>query len=260
MHASPSAPVTNTPFPDPNPAAPPEADNGRDTQGRFARGNPGGPGNPYYRRQAQLKRLMLESVSDADVQSVMQVLLGLARGGDLAAIKLFLEYTVGKPAKEVDPDKEELHEWGLQRQTPRLQEVLETMTYSIETPTANQVTRDLIPLVGDCHLKTIGKHIRDGTDYEGAQIAPPLEDTLPGTDRNGGKRPSASTRRMAAGVRATDPTGDIGAYDEAAWNDRLEEEMARAVQTGDIGALMDHFRSRPHDGASPAEGSRPGSD
>jgi hypothetical protein len=233
---------------------------GRDATGRFAPGNPGGPGNPYYRRQARLKRLMLESVSDADVQSVMQVLLGLARGGDLAAIKLFLEYTVGKPVKEVDPDREELHEWGLQRQTPRLQEVLETMTYSIETPTANQVTRDMIPLVGDCHLKTVGKHLRDGTYYDGHQIAPPLEDTLPGTDRNGGKRPGTSARCMAAGVRPAVPTGDIGADDQAGWNDRLEEEMVRAVQTGDIGALLAHFRSRPHDGASPAEGARPGSD
>src|SRR5262249_61920857 len=92
----------------------------RDAIGRFAKGNPGGPGNQYYRRQAQLKRLLLESVTDEDVLSVMQVLLGLARGGDLAAIKLFLEYSVGKPSKEVDPDREELHEWGLQRQTPRL--------------------------------------------------------------------------------------------------------------------------------------------
>src|SRR5689334_4080008 len=101
MHAAPSTPTANTSFPD----AP--TDTGRDSQGRFAKGNPGGPGNPYYRRQAELKRLLLESVTDADVQSVMQVLLSLARGGDLAAIKLFLEYTVGKPAKEVDPDKEE---------------------------------------------------------------------------------------------------------------------------------------------------------
>jgi hypothetical protein len=64
---------------------------------------------------------------------------------------------------------------------------------------------------------------------------------------------------MAAGVRAADQTGDIGMYDEATWHERLEEEMARAVQTGDIGALMAHFRARPHGSASPDEGCRPGS-
>jgi hypothetical protein len=101
--------------PSPNPIPVAENANGRDANGRFTNGNPGGPGNPYYRRQAHLKRMVLECVTDADVQSVLQVLLGLARSGDLAAIKLFLEYTVGKPAKELDPDREELHEWGLQR-------------------------------------------------------------------------------------------------------------------------------------------------
>jgi hypothetical protein len=222
----------------------PDADTGRDSQGRFTRGNPGGPGNPYYRRQAQLKRLLLESVTDTDVLSVMQVLLGLARGGDLAAIKLFLEYTVGKPSKEVDPDKAELHEWQLQRQTPRLQEVLETMTYSIETPTANQVVREMIPLVGDCHLKTVSKHIRDGTDYEGHQIAPPLEETLPPPDTNGGKRPGAAARRMAAGVRSTVQTGDNGADEAGDWNEMRDEDLAEAVQTGEIDLNEVFLRSR----------------
>jgi hypothetical protein len=244
MNASPHATVPNH-----RPDAPPTpADNGRDNQGRFARGNPGGPGNPYYRRQAELKRLMLESVTDMDVQSVMQVLLGLARGGDLAAIKLFLEYTVGKPSKEVDPDREELHEWGLQRQTPRLQEVLETMTYSIETPTANQVTRDMIPLVGDCHLKTVGKHIRDGTDYDGTQIAPPLEEPLPEeappTNRYGGKRPSASARSMTAGVQSADQTGDNGAGPDF---HELLAEVVQAVHTVENGPERATRWSRQHE-------------
>jgi hypothetical protein len=213
---------------------------GRNADGRFARGNPGGPGNPYYRRQAQLKRMMLECVTDVDVQSVMGVLLGLARSGDLVAIKLFLEYTVGKPSKEVDPDREELHEWGLQRQTPRLQEVLETMTYSIETPTANQVTRDMIPLVGDCHLKTVGKHIRDGTDYDGTQIAPPPSPP----DTNGGKRPGASARCMTAGVQPTDQTGDNGAGPDL---NELFAEVVRAVHSVENGPERANRWSRQPD-------------
>jgi hypothetical protein len=221
----------------PSPTPAPVAENpiGRDAAGRFAKGNPGGPGNPYYRRQAELKRLMLESVTDTDVLSVMQVLLGLARGGDLVAIKLFLEYTVGKPSKEVDPDKEELHEWQLQQQTPRLVQVMETMTHSIETPRANQVVRDMVPIVGSCHLKTLSQHLRQGTDYEGRQIAPPLEEVQPPADPNGDKRPSASARRMAAGVGPTVQSWDNGKWDEAAWNQWLDEEAVRAVQTGEIG-------------------------
>jgi hypothetical protein len=242
------------------PAAVAENTPGRDATGRFAPGNPGGPGNPYYRRQAQLKRLLLESVSEEDMQSVLQVLLGLAKSGDLAAIKLFLEYTVGKPAKDVDPDKEELHEWQLQQQTPRLEQVMDVMAHSIETPRANQATRDMVAIVGDCHLQALGKHLRDGTNYDGRQIAPPLEPTLPGADPNGGKRPSAAARRMAAGVLPTVPTGDNRGDTVAAWNDRLDTELARAVQTGDIGAILAHLRSRPHGSASPDQCPQPGSD
>jgi hypothetical protein len=221
--------------PTPTPAPVAENTTGRDATGRFTKGNPGGPGNPYYRRQAELKRMLLASVTDADIQSVMQVLLGLARGGDLAAIKLFLEYTVGKPSKEVDPDREELHEWQLQQQTPRLEQVLDVMAHSIETPRANQVTRDMVAIVGDCHLKTIGQHIRQGTGYDGRQIAPPLEEVGAATDTDGSKRPSASARRMAAGVPPAVPTGDIGAYEAAARNRLLKEEPDATVPTEDIG-------------------------
>jgi hypothetical protein len=248
------------PTPEAAPATTPEAPTGRDASGRFTRGNPGGPGNPYYRRQAQLKRLLLESVTDADVQSVMQVLLGLARSGDLAAIKLFLEYTVGKPAKEVDPDKEELHEWGLQQQTPRLQQVLEVMARGIETPTANQVVRDMVPIVGDCHLKTVSQHLRNGTDYDGHQIAPPLEETLQ-ADGNGGKRPGGSARRMAAGVRSAVETGDNGEDDDdledaadMAWWEYLASESSD--QTGDNGGRSRHRPDGSGSSRGPGRGPR----
>jgi hypothetical protein len=249
MHAAPSTSAVNPPVSDHSVEAPkPPVATDRDSQGRFTKGNPGGPGNPYYRRQAQLKRVLLACVSDEDVQAVMQTLIGLARGGDLAAIKLFLEYTVGKPAKAVDPDKEELHEWQLQQQTPRLEQVLEVSANGIETPRANQVVRELVPLVSDCQLQTISQ-----------QLALPLEGAPPPTDRIGGKRPSASARRMAAGVPPAVPTVDIG-DDLAAWNVRLDQEMARAVQTGDIGALMAHFRSRPPGRANPTDEFQTGSD
>jgi hypothetical protein len=137
---------------------------------------------------------------------------------------------------------------------------MDVMAHSIEAPRANEVTRDMVAIVGDCHLKTLGQHLRDGTDYEGRPIAAPLEQTPPATDANGGKRPGAAARRMAAGVPPAVPTGDIGGDVVDAWNNRLDREMARAVQTGDIGALLAHFRSRPHGGASPGPCPQPDPD
>jgi hypothetical protein len=88
------------------PQAPP-ANTGRDGARRFAPGNPGGPGNPHARRVAHLRRLLLGSLSDQEAVEIMKQLIELARGGNLQAIKLVLQYTVGKPAAAPDPDFDE---------------------------------------------------------------------------------------------------------------------------------------------------------
>jgi hypothetical protein len=122
----------------------------------------------------------------------------------------------------------------LQQQTPRLEQVLDVMANGIEAPRATQVVRDTVPIVGDCRLQTVSQHLRGGTDYEGNQIAPPLDETPPPPplDSNGSKRPGASARCMAAGVRAADQTGDNGEKD---WNAVPEIELARAFFAGEIG-------------------------
>jgi hypothetical protein len=236
--------------------APPDPATGRDASGRFARGNPGGPGNPYYRRQAKLKRALLESITEDDVRSVVQVLLGLARTGDLAAIKLYLHYAAGKPDKDVDPDREELHEWELQKQSPPLDQVMGLMTQGIPTATANQRVRATMPIVADCNLKRLSQSILDGRDFQGEPIAPSLEEAAPQTVRDGGKRPSASARRMAAGVRPAEETGDNGGEDERAFDEMADEELAAAVRTGDIGALLAALQARSGGETGPGERDR----
>jgi hypothetical protein len=257
MHAAPSATAANVPTPEHNPDTP--AATGRDSHGRFAPGNPGGPGNPFYRRQAEFRRAALAAFTPEDVASLLRVMLALGRNGDTAAARVFLDYAVGKPAKAAEPDQADLHEWQLHQQTPRLAQVMDVMANSIETTRANQVTREVVPIVGDCHLKTLGQHLHQGTDYAGRQIAPPLEAKPPAADPNGGKRSSLSARRMTADVPPTVPTEDNGEK-AAAWHNRLDEAIVQAVQTGDIGALLAHLRPGPHGGASPAEDARPGSD
>jgi hypothetical protein len=71
--------------------------NGRSTNGRFGCGNPGGPGNPHARRTAQIRSLLLESVTDDDLRAVVAKLIEMAKGGDLAATRELLDRLVGKP-------------------------------------------------------------------------------------------------------------------------------------------------------------------
>jgi hypothetical protein len=61
--------------------------NGRSTDGRFATGNAGGPGNPFYCKQAEFRRAVLELFTPEEVMSLLRVMLALGRNGDVAAAK-----------------------------------------------------------------------------------------------------------------------------------------------------------------------------
>ena len=63
-------------------------DNGRDARGRFVPGNKGGPGNPFARKVAELRKALVNFVTEDAMKHIAFVLKERAMGGDLAAIKL----------------------------------------------------------------------------------------------------------------------------------------------------------------------------
>ena len=71
------------------------------SNGKFATGNPGGPGNPHGGQVARLRETMLEAVTPDDMRAVVLKLVELAKGGDLKAIDLLL--TQGSPLTEHTP-------------------------------------------------------------------------------------------------------------------------------------------------------------
>jgi hypothetical protein len=83
---------------------------GREAKGQFAKGNSGGPGNPYARQVAALRKAAIEAVTSDDIREVMNALKEKAKAGDLAAAKLLLSYTLGKPVPAPDPDRLDRHE------------------------------------------------------------------------------------------------------------------------------------------------------
>lgn len=100
-------------------------DNGRDGGGRFTRGNAGGPGNPYARRVARLRTLMLETVSDEDLKAIVSALVKQAKAGDLAAIREVLNRVTGRAGfiEHADPDSVDLHESDLRERRETIQSV-----------------------------------------------------------------------------------------------------------------------------------------
>ncbi|NLE38906.1 MAG: hypothetical protein GX621_12855 [Pirellulaceae bacterium] len=75
----------------------PNGNRERDHRGRFAKGNPGGPGNPLAARVAMLRSAIIAAVDDKDVAEVVARLIVQAKSGDVAAAKLFLERVFGPP-------------------------------------------------------------------------------------------------------------------------------------------------------------------
>jgi hypothetical protein len=97
---------------------------GRDSNGRFAAGNSGGPGNPFARQVAGLRRALIDAVTPDDFHAIAQKLLKLALAGNVQAAKLLLAYTVGKPQPAPEPDRLDADEWQRFKETePMLREL-----------------------------------------------------------------------------------------------------------------------------------------
>jgi hypothetical protein len=89
----------------------------RDAKGRFVRNNDGGPGNPFGRRVAELRKVLLRSATEENVERLANMLMEKAFAGDLAAAKLLLLYWIGKPKEVAEPDRQDVEEWELARQS-----------------------------------------------------------------------------------------------------------------------------------------------
>jgi hypothetical protein len=103
--------------------------NGRGAAGRFAAGNPGGPGNPHARRVAAMRAILLEAVTDDDLRAIVAKLVAMAKDGDLAAIRELLDRTLGKspPAVALDvPQEDEGFFLTVEQRRSRLEAILQT--------------------------------------------------------------------------------------------------------------------------------------
>src|SRR6267154_1609148 len=92
----PSRPTLTEPGPTPNDRTP---------DGRFAKNNPGGPGNPHARHCARMLALLRASITDEEMVAIFRTLVEMGRDKDVSAAKLVLSYKLGKPAPAPNPDE-----------------------------------------------------------------------------------------------------------------------------------------------------------
>jgi hypothetical protein len=77
----------------------------RDRDGRFVKGNRGGPGNPFAKQVALLRREMFAAIKAEEMAAIVAALVQKATEGNVGAVKLVLAYTIGRPAAAEDPDE-----------------------------------------------------------------------------------------------------------------------------------------------------------
>jgi hypothetical protein len=84
---------------------PPTESGGRDKFGRFEHGNKLGKGNPFGKRQAELRMAMLDALTPERMKILGEQMYVYALGGDMAATSILLSYALGRPTSAPDPEK-----------------------------------------------------------------------------------------------------------------------------------------------------------
>ncbi len=73
--------------------------NGHDENGRFAKGNGGGPGRPRKCREEQYLALLLSECNLEDARVIIRSTVSRAKAGDKSAREWLFNYILGKPVE-----------------------------------------------------------------------------------------------------------------------------------------------------------------
>jgi hypothetical protein len=129
----------------------------REPGGQFAKGNKGGPGNPFARQVAALRKAILDNLTVEDIGAIVNKLKDMAIAGDLAAAKLLFAYAIGKPQPAVEPDHLDVEEWEklkatafLMKELPRAMGPGLDLPLTVARTVRPGMTSGMTKLLGQC--------------------------------------------------------------------------------------------------------------
>jgi hypothetical protein len=169
-----------------------ETANGRDTQGKFTKGNAGGPGNPFARQVGRLRKMLLDCVTEEDMAAIGSKLIQLAKEGNVQAIKLLFSYTLGKPAPAVQPDQLDAEEWDLFKETAVMAQELPEMVVTPDASFPLTVARAARGGMARDMGKQLVAKLNEEDEQERKREKKPHKDRGRRRDRDRRKRPSAN--------------------------------------------------------------------
>jgi hypothetical protein len=142
---------------------------GRGPDGRFCKGNAGGPGNPYTRKVAAMRQEFMAAATKEDIAAIARALIAKAKEGDVAAAKVVLQYTVGRPAQTVDPDRLDEMEWQ-QWQREKVSGGMDVLTGTTATSMC-AVARVAIPFGQEEKFAQAGREIQAKREQQSQEAA-----------------------------------------------------------------------------------------
>jgi len=154
---------------------------GRNENGQFAKGNPGGPGNPFARQTARMLWVFRNATSEEDLQIIAAKIRELAKEGDMAAAKLVLTYCIGKPREAPNPDELDRDEWRLFEQNAVNGQKATTVINSMPAKEVNGIVREVLPALSDTRTTQLAKVL--ASDY----VPPPEPEPRPMPNWDGPK-------------------------------------------------------------------------
>ena len=132
----------------------------RDEAGKFLKGCKGGPGNPYNRRVALYKRLLIEAVTEEDIIVIGKKLAALAREGNVAAARVLFAYVM---PKDVAPDRLDVDEWkGYKAEQPMMDEMMPILK-GMEPSLPLAIVREMRPELTTGKARLMGHMVKTGS-------------------------------------------------------------------------------------------------
>jgi hypothetical protein len=175
-----------------------DAPAGRDAKGRFAKGNPGGPGNPFARHLAKLRSALVQCVSEEDIRQIANGLLVNAKLGHLPSIRILLMYVLGKPSGAVNPDTLDIDEWRqLVQPLAKIAAELPQALMAIPATTATDMVRTAQPYA----QRMVGEEMTAPPPEADEEAREGEAERQQGADRPGKKRMGARAQPS--------PNGDL---------------------------------------------------
>ena len=126
----------------------------RDVHGRFAPGNKGGPGNPYARQTAALRKEVSDFLGGGRMRRLARALYRRAIKGDNAAARLLCSYGVGQSLPGVSPDELDAHELAMFRQATAT-EADARLASACPAGMFNQFLASVRPVMGEAHAREV---------------------------------------------------------------------------------------------------------